>query len=90
MDTKEIMVNDEVLETVEEVATTDSKWMTIAPIVGLSILGGMAIYKYVIKPTMAKIRAKKELDSEFKTIEFKNIEFISEPEIEIETAEEPE
>lgn len=71
MDTKEIMVNDEVLEATEEIATTgSSKGLKIAGIVGLSVLGGIVIYKYVIKPTMAKIRAKKELECEFNVVEF--------------------
>ena len=61
MDTKEIMVNDEVLEATEEIATTgSSKGLKIAGIVGLSVIGGMIIYKYVVEPTMDKIRAKKE------------------------------
>ena len=71
MDTKEIMVNDEILEATEEIATTgSSKGLKIAGIVGLSVLGGMVIYKYVIKPKMAKIRAKKELESESNVVEF--------------------
>lgn len=70
MDTKEIMVNDEVLEATEEIATTgSSKGLKIAGIVGLSVLGGMVIYKYVIKPTVAKMKAKKELESESNVIE---------------------
>ena len=71
MDTKEMMVNDEVLEATEEIATTgSSKGLKIAGIVGLSVLGGMIIYKYVVKPTIAKIRAKKELESESNVVEF--------------------
>ena len=71
MDTKEIMVNDEVLEATEEIATTgSSKGLKIAGIVGLSVLGGIVIYKYVIKPTMAIFRAKKELECESNVVEF--------------------
>lgn len=73
MDTKEIMVNDEVLEATEEIATTgSSKGLKIAGIVGLSVIGGMIIYKYVVKPTMAmaKIRAKNKAVGESNVVEF--------------------
>jgi hypothetical protein len=60
MDTNEIMVNGEVIEVTEEIATASSrKGLKVAVGVGLVVLGGVAAYKYVIKPMVAKIRAKK-------------------------------
>ena len=57
---EEIMVN-EVIETTEEIATASSgKGFKVAAGVGLTVLGGFVAYKYVIKPVIAKIKAKKE------------------------------
>ena len=56
MDTNEIMVNE-----TEEIATAGSrKGFKVAAGVGLTVLGGFVVYKYVIKPVMAKIKTKKE------------------------------
>jgi hypothetical protein len=61
MDTNEIMVNEEVIETTEGIATASSgKGFKVAAGVGLTVLGGFVAYKYVIKPVMAKIKAQKE------------------------------
>jgi len=61
MDTNEIMVNEGVIETTEGIATAGSgKGFKVAAGVGLTVLGGFVAYKYVIKPVMAKIKAKKE------------------------------
>ena len=61
MDTNEIMVNEEVIETTEGIATASSgEVFKVAAGVGLTVLGGFVAYKYVIKPVMAKIKAKKE------------------------------
>ena len=61
MDTNEIMVNEEVIETTEEIATASSgKVFKVAAGVGLTVLGGFVAYKYVIKPVVAKIKTKKE------------------------------
>ena len=69
MDTNEIMVNEEVIETTEEIATASSgKGFKVTAGVGLTVLGGFVAYKYVIKPVIAKIKAKKEqqmIDAEF-------------------------
>jgi hypothetical protein len=60
MDTNEIMVN-EVIETTEGIATASSgKGFKVTAGVGLTVLGGFVAYKYVIKPVIAKIKAKKE------------------------------
>jgi len=57
---EEINLN-EVIETTEEIATASSgKVFKVAAGVGLTVLGGLAAYKYVIKPVMAKIKTKKE------------------------------
>ena len=61
MDTNEIMVNEEVIETTEGIATAGSgKVFKVTAGVGLTVLGGFIAYKYVIKPVIAKIKAKKE------------------------------
>ena len=69
MDTNEIMVNEEVIETTEEIVTASSgKGFKVTAGVGLTVLGGFVAYKYVIKPVIAKIKAKKEqqmIDAEF-------------------------
>lgn len=69
MDTNEIMVNEEIIDTTEEIATASSeKGFKVAAGVGLTVLGGFVAYKYVIKPVIAKIKAKKEqqmIDAEF-------------------------
>jgi hypothetical protein len=51
---EEIMVN----ELIED--TTKSKGLKVAGIISLTVLGGLAAYKYVIKPVMTKIKIKKE------------------------------
>ena len=61
MNTNEIMVNEEIIETTEGIATASSgKVFKVAAGVGLTVLGGFVAYKYVIKPVMAKIKDKKE------------------------------
>jgi hypothetical protein len=61
METNEIMVNEEVMDTTEEIATaSSSKGFKVAVGVGLAVVGGVVAYKYVIKPIVAKIKAKKE------------------------------
>ena len=73
MNTNEIMVNGEVIEVTEEIATASSrKGLKVAVGVGLVVLGSVAAYKYVIKPMVAKIKAKKEqqkMDAEFDEFE---------------------
>ena len=61
MNTNEIMVNEKVIETTEGIATAGSgKVFKVVAGVGLTVLGGFVAYKYVIKPVVAKIKAKKE------------------------------
>jgi len=78
MNTNEIRVNDEVIEVTEEIATAGSrKGFKVAVGIGLAVLGGVAAYKYVIKPIVAKIKAKKEqqkIDKGFDEIENAEIE----------------
>jgi hypothetical protein len=61
MNTNEIMVNEEIIETTEGIATASSG-NGIKKVVGtgLTLLVGFVAYKYVIKPVVAKIKAKKE------------------------------
>ena len=61
MNTNEIMVNEEIIETTEGIATAGSgKGFKVAAGVGLTVLGGFVAYKYVLKPVIAKIKTKKE------------------------------
>ena len=73
MDTNEIMVNEDVIEVTEEIATAGSgKGFKVTAGIGLTVLGGFVAYKYVIKPMVAKIKAKKEqqmMDAEFDEFE---------------------
>lgn len=73
MDTNEIMVNEEVIEVTEEIATAGSgKGFNVAAGIGLTVLGGFVAYKYVIKPMVAKIKANKEqqaMEEEFDNFE---------------------
>ena len=61
MDTNEIMANEDVIDTTEEIATASSgKVFKVTAGAGLTVLGGFVAYKYLIKPVVAKIKAKKE------------------------------
>ena len=61
---KEIMTNEEIVESVGEVVTEDNTGLKIAGGIGVAVLVGMVAYKYGIKPIIAKIKAK---DSELVT-----------------------
>lgn len=69
MNNNEIMVNEDVIEVTEEIATANfGKGFKVTAGIGLTAIGGFAAYKYVIKPVMAKIKAKKEqqkIDADF-------------------------
>lgn len=62
METNEIMNNEEVMEaTTEEVVKASSEEeFRVAACIGLVVLAGVVIYKYVGKPMIAKIKARKE------------------------------
>lgn len=57
----EIMNNEEVVETVEDIETNSNKAFVVAAGIGLTILVGAIAYKKIIKPLIAKHKAKKEL-----------------------------
>jgi hypothetical protein len=73
METNEIMVNDEVIETTEEIAKTSSgKGFKMVAGIGLAVVVGVLTYKYVAKPIWAKFKAKKEsqiIDTDFDDVE---------------------
>lgn len=77
MDNNEIMVNEEFMETTSEIVTSEAgKGFKIAAGFGLAVLGSVIAYKYVVKPIVAKIKAKKaqqEIDGE--TIDCEYYEF---------------
>ncbi len=62
METNEIRNNEEVIEmAAEEVTKVGSEGMfTMAAGVGLTILAGVIVYKYVGKPMIAKIKDHRE------------------------------
>ncbi len=78
MNTNEIMVNEEVIEVTEEIATAGSgNGIKMAAGIGLAVLGGVVAYKYLVKPMVVKIKAKKEqqkIDAEFDDYEDAEIE----------------
>lgn len=53
MDIKEVMENEEVIEAAEEIAKASSgRFFKAAAVVGLGVLAGVIVYKYV-KPAIA-------------------------------------
>ena len=61
METNEIMNNEEVIEVTEGIATASSgKGLKIAVGIGLTVLASGLAYRYIIKPMVVKIKAKKE------------------------------
>lgn len=56
----EMMINEEVVEEVAEVANVDSKKGLIAVAIGVTALVGVIAYKKVVKPMIAKRKAKKQ------------------------------
>lgn len=64
MENNEI-INDEVIETTTDLATTGlSKGFKVGLGVGLTVLAGGVTYKYVIKPVVEKIKAKRAQKAE--------------------------
>ena len=60
MENNEIMVNEEVMEATEEIAKAGvSKGFKVTVGIGLAAIGSVIAYKYVVKPLVAKIKAKK-------------------------------
>lgn len=61
MNTDDIMLTEEVIEVAEEAVNVgNGKSFKVAAGVGLAGLGGYAIYKFIVKPLLAKRKAKKE------------------------------
>lgn len=61
METNEIMENEEVIGTTEEIVKTGSgKGLKIAAGVGLTVLVGGLLCKYVVIPAVAKYKARKQ------------------------------
>ncbi len=76
MNNNEIM-NNEVVEATEEVIENAglSKGVKIAAGIGLSVVVGVVVYKYVAKPVIANIKAQieqKKMAAEEKTVILKN------------------
>jgi flagellar biosynthesis/type III secretory pathway M-ring protein FliF/YscJ len=60
---EEIMNNEEVFETVEDIETNSNKAFVVAVGIGLALLVGTITYKKIVKPLIAKHKAKKELEA---------------------------
>ena len=61
MEENNVLNNEEVMEVTEKITNRDSKkGIKIAAGIGLTVLTGIIVYKYVLKPVAAKIKAKKE------------------------------
>lgn len=73
MNNNEIMVNEDVIEVTEEIATADfGKGFKVAAGVGLGLLVGFVAYEHVFKPVVTKIKTKKEqqkMDADFDEFE---------------------
>lgn len=79
METNEIMNNEDVMETTTEdvVEAGSGGGFLVAAGVGLAVLAGVVIYRYVGKPIIAKIKAQKEqqvIDAEWEDSDEPNIE----------------
>ena len=71
MENNEILTNEEVMETTEEIVNASSgKGLKVAAGIGLAVLAGVVAYKYIGKPLLAKIKAKKEETQEITDVEF--------------------
>ena len=69
MENNEILTNEEVMETTEEIVNASSgKGFKVAAGIGLAVLAGA--YKYIGKPLLAKLKAKKEEKQEIADVEF--------------------
>lgn len=64
METNEIMANEEVQNATEEIATTASEnGFGVGIAIGATIvIAGIEAYKYIVKPFVSKIKAKKEAE----------------------------
>ena len=60
----EVMMNEEVIETTEEIAEVESGKGLIALAAVGTIIVGAIVYKTIVKPTIAKIKAKKAAKAE--------------------------
>ena len=69
METNEIMNNEEVMESATEaiVLASSGKGFKVAAGIGLAVLAGVVIYRYVGKPMIAKIKAQEQqiIDAEW-------------------------
>lgn len=73
MENNEILTNEEVMETTEEIVNASSgKGFKVAAGIGLAVLAGVVAYKYIGKPLLAKIKAKKEEKQEIADVESTN------------------
>lgn len=74
MENNEIMTNEEVMETTEEIVNASSgKGFKVAAGIGLAVLVGVVAYKYIGKPLLAKLKAQKE-KQEITDVEFSESE----------------
>lgn len=56
MENNEVLNNEEVIETTQEVFTESGNGSLIAAGVGLGLIASVVAYKYAVKPIVAKIK----------------------------------
>lgn len=61
METNEIMTNEDVIEVAEEIIpTTSENGISVGIAIGAAVVaGGIAAYKYIVKPLVANVKDKK-------------------------------
>lgn len=67
MENEIIMENEQVMDNVTDIVTTEGSAKDLLLTVGIGagvIVGGIILYKKVVKPLIAKAKKKKELDEE--------------------------
>lgn len=76
MENNEIMLDEEVFEAAEEVAVRPSKALVAAGAVAGVVLVGVVVYKKLIKPAIAKAKAKKKIIADSLSEEDPYAEFV--------------
>lgn len=69
MDENKIMNSEEITDATTEIVKSNSgKRFMIAAGVGVAVAVGAVVYKYAVKPMIAKARSKKEMEAKVVTV----------------------
>jgi len=83
MEMNEILTNDEVIEKVEEIATSGpSGGLIMAVIFGAGLLGGIFADRYLVAPIMSKIKLRKKQEQATIHVMANDVEIVDEEIIE--------